>query len=254
MEGYSKSKHDSRKRRRSRSYDRNPQRSRSRERSDNRYERNRKSSPDKYTKSHRSYRDRSNPGSSRHSESHSTSGSREKTENYETEFSYVDFKVELNRLLFCGTGNDQLVLDLEDFWKFVIKYEGLLKKNGKPILNETLPDISKCNESGMPTEYSKVHCINFKMRIGIEELCSRISPYDREYDKKKKRLTKNIVQQFVDVVMLYLDFKNKEKFQKLKALRKFQSELPVAEYRYRIHTFATSSNNTNDPKCYGCDM
>lgn len=237
MEGYSKSRHGSRKRRRSRSYDRNPQVSRSRERSDNRYERNRKSSPDKFTKSHRSYRDCSNPGSSRHSETRSASDSREKPDSYGTEFSFVDFKIELNRLLFSGAGNDQLVLDLEDLWKFVIKYEGLLKKNGKPILVETLPDISKCDESGMPSEYSKVHCINFKLRIGIEELYSRISPYDREYDRKKKRLTKNLVQQFVDVVMLYLDFKNKEKFQKLKALRKFQSELPVAEYRYENKCF-----------------
>lgn len=147
------------------------------------------------------------------------------------EFTFSDYKSELNRLIYTENEEEKLVLDMNDFWQFVNKYEAVLKRSAKPILQKAV-DKLELNDIGIPTEYSKSHCVNIKLKVSFEELYGKIPPYDEEYDSNKKHLTKDIVKQFVDILLLYMDFKNKEKFNKLKKLRKAQADLPVAEYRF----------------------
>lgn len=151
------------------------------------------------------------------------------------EFSFSDYKIELNRLIYTENEEDMLVLDMNDFWQFVNKYEAVLKRNAKPILQDAV-DKNESNDIGIPIEYSKSHCVNIKLKVSVEELYAKIPPYDEEYDGNKKRLTEVIIKQFVDILLLYMDFKNKEKLNKLKKLRKSQADLPVAEYRYMFAT------------------
>ncbi|VVC91590.1 unnamed protein product [Leptidea sinapis] len=55
------------------------------------------------------------------------------------------------------------------------------------------------------------------------------------YDNRDKiKLQEGMFKTFVNIISFYLDFKNKEKFEKLRTLRKSQKELPVAKYRDEI--------------------
>ncbi|CAH2049462.1 unnamed protein product, partial [Iphiclides podalirius] len=53
-------------------------------------------------------------------------------------------------------------------------------------------------------------------------------------NRVRKKLDKNIFDSLLNVVSVYLDFKNKEKLEKLKKLRQTQRDLPVAKYRTEI--------------------
>ena len=59
-------------------------------------------------------------------------------------------------------------------------------------------------------------------------MLNRIS-YDEDSD-----LTVDIVSEFQTVLSLYIDFLQKEKFNKLKKLRQSQANLPIAEFRQEI--------------------
>ncbi|XP_077299574.1 putative ATP-dependent RNA helicase DHX34 [Arctopsyche grandis] len=150
------------------------------------------------------------------------------------DFSFTDYKGDFNRLIFADNDDDKLVLDVNDFWQFLNKYESVLKKNKKPVLQPSVKDEDKLNGAGLPIVHNKLYCVNISLKSTVDDLYSRIPPYDEDYDYKKRRLTRDIISQFVDVLLLYMDFKNKEKFNVLKKLRKAQSELPVAEYKDKI--------------------
>lgn len=50
----------------------------------------------------------------------------------------------------------------------------------------------------------------------------------------ESKITPLRLRQFLQIVVHYLDFKQKEKFQKLRKLRRFQANLPVAQYKSEI--------------------
>lgn len=159
----------------------------------------------------------------------SSSKQADRTDDYEN-FTFLDYKSDLNRVINWGTDLDKLIYDIHDFWPFVTKYETLLIKSGKSVIQKSSDSDCKTNNFDIPSEYSKTHCINLKLHASTDELFAKMPPYDEDYDKRRP-LTRSMFKQFIDIVVLYLDFKNREKFTKLKKLRKFQSELPVAEYR-----------------------
>ena len=64
------------------------------------------------------------------------------------------------------------------------------------------------------------------------DLLNRI-PY-QDYDDKRNLLSPSMVEEFRQILTLYLDFLQKEKFAKLKKLRESQANLPIAEYRTEI--------------------
>lgn len=72
--------------------------------------------------------------------------------------------------------------------------------------------------------------INFTIKKNVRRLYELLPVLDR--NGQKVRITIKQFQHFIDIVLTYLDFKQKEKFGKLKKLRKTQSQLPVTEYRY----------------------
>nr|XP_034176312.1 probable ATP-dependent RNA helicase DHX34 isoform X2 [Osmia lignaria] len=134
-------------------------------------------------------------------------------------FCFTKYKHELNKIF---SGNLNTVQDTDDFWKFVNKYETVQKKlnTSDAAVNFSLNDI------GVPKIYHKLHCINFKLSLNFNELFARVPPTEA--------LTKEQLSRFQNIIILYLDFKQKEKFAKLKKLRESQANLPVYQYKKKI--------------------
>ena len=66
-----------------------------------------------------------------------------------------------------------------------------------------------------------------------KDLLNRIpfQDYDRRDDDY---LSEKVVSEFSHILTLYMDFLQREKFSKLKKLRRSQADLPIAEYRNEI--------------------
>ncbi|KAL4710992.1 hypothetical protein ACJJTC_017957, partial [Scirpophaga incertulas] len=143
------------------------------------------------------------------------------------EFSFLNHKRSLNKILLYSNDTNTVTNNIDDFWKFISKYEATLKKAGKPLLVKESKN-SKFNSLGIPIEYSKFHCINFDTKIKF---------IDSVFDQRNQyKIDENLFEIFLSIVSIYIDFKNKEKFDKLKKLRQTQHDLPVAKHRNEIVT------------------
>ncbi|XP_059621067.1 probable ATP-dependent RNA helicase DHX34 [Phlebotomus argentipes] len=170
--------------------------------------------------SKRRHSDSSDEESRRKSSKHSSRDRNEETNL--VNFSFLDFKADLTRVLVGFSNNDQIVEDVRDFWLFMSRYESLLKKSGQCILPEPVETSQRSH-----TEYSKMFFTNLELTVKFSELQGRLSTYCKEITTKR-------LKQFLQIVLHYLDFKQKEKFAKLKKLRKSQANLPVAKYKDEI--------------------
>lgn len=150
----------------------------------------------------------------------SSSSSTSRREESDQDFYFSNYKHELNKIF---TANSNLIHDVVDFWKFVEKYESVKKRLGDS--EESAAD-SSLNSIGVPEKYHKSHCLNFKLNLSYGELFARVP--------EVKQLTKSRLLKFRDVIVLYLDFKQKEKLSKLRKLRDTQANLPVARYKDEI--------------------
>uniref|UniRef100_A0A182S9B5 Helicase ATP-binding domain-containing protein n=1 Tax=Anopheles maculatus TaxID=74869 RepID=A0A182S9B5_9DIPT len=194
--------------------------------------------------SHRYYDDhRSRHAGSRkthRSKSRSPPGSREPSASIEVEqtnlihFSFLDHKTELNRVLRGYCPRDQLVDDVNDFWLFVNKYEALLKRTGQPILPDPPPPhagssrLEHCPGGTIPSEYNKAFGCCVSLRVPIDELFARLG------GTGSGTITRTKLSQLLQIVSHYLDFRQREKFNRLRKLRQAQANLPVAKHREEI--------------------
>lgn len=183
------------------------------------------------TDERRSKRCRDDDKSSRHrnrSRSRSPSLGRQPKSSNEPEttnlvdFSFLDYKSDLIKILMGFTARDKIIDDANDFWLFLGKYEAMLKKSGQCILADPTADASGPG-------YHKTLNINLSITTPFIELFGRLSSYDRS-----TKLSEYKIRQFLQIVVHYLDFKQKEKFNKLKKLRRSQANLPVAKYKQEI--------------------
>ncbi|XP_055611931.1 probable ATP-dependent RNA helicase DHX34 isoform X2 [Uranotaenia lowii] len=154
----------------------------------------------------------------------------EKEETNLINFSFLDHKSALNRVLLGYCARDQLVNDVNDFWLFLNKYETLLKKTGQCILPEPLdPNEKKTADHLIEKRYNKAFCTPISLAIPLEELSSRLKHYD-----SSGKISDFKLKQFLQIVVHYLDFRQKERFNKLRKLRAAQKNLPVAKHRDEI--------------------
>ena len=133
------------------------------------------------------------------------------------EIQFEKHRSKLNRIFFRDEDLIQFGSDeYKDFWKFLGKYQNFQRMKQKQ------PKSSSSN-------YNKRLCQNFRLcPKNPQDLLNRIS-YDEDSD-----LTVDIVSEFQTVLSLYIDFLQKEKFNKLKKLRQSQANLPIAEFRQEI--------------------
>jgi len=133
------------------------------------------------------------------------------------EFRFNNYKHILNKVFVM---NPNLIHDVADFWKFVEKYETVKKRLDD---SNELAVNSALNSIGMPERYHKYYCLNLRLSLSYEELFAHIS--------EMEQLTKSRLLKFKDIIVLYLDFNQREKFNKLKKLRDMQNNLPITQYK-----------------------
>ncbi|XP_054287250.1 probable ATP-dependent RNA helicase DHX34 [Macrosteles quadrilineatus] len=135
------------------------------------------------------------------------------------DFSFHKYKYELNKV-FCR--DSDLVQDIDDFWLFVEKYENIKKRAAeKQRGGPAQSSVEKSN-------FDKSSLINLVLTTKVEELEGRLPPHHDD------PLTKQDLLDFRTILLSYLDFKQKEKFNKLRKLRETQANLPVFNHKQEI--------------------
>lgn len=124
---------------------------------------------------------------------------------------------------------DKLVDDVNDFWLFLKKYENTLRNGGQTILPEPLDESADNDDEIIPQQYHRAYCTRLRFSISFDKLYGRLSSYDQS-----TKLSERKVKQFLQIVLEYLDFRQKEKFMKIRRLRQMQAELPIANYKEEI--------------------
>uniref|UniRef100_A0A1B0BK13 ATP-dependent RNA helicase DHX34 n=1 Tax=Glossina palpalis gambiensis TaxID=67801 RepID=A0A1B0BK13_9MUSC len=133
------------------------------------------------------------------------------------DFSFCDHKSIFEILIYHDDHYCNIIDDKADFWKFVNKYENMLKNICQPILKNPLEDAEYVEIA----PYHKLKCILIKLQ---EEPKQKTAIANAS-------LTPLRIKQFQEIVLIYLDFKQKEKFSKIKKLRKTQVSLPIWKFK-----------------------
>ncbi|TDG41279.1 hypothetical protein AWZ03_012294 [Drosophila navojoa] len=129
------------------------------------------------------------------------------------DFSFLDHKSALSRHLFTKSTRHpvSLVENASDFWQFVNKYESMLRNMGQSVLPSLLND----SEHKQLQPYHK----------------SKHLPLQLDEEQVKDCEGDELQAQFQQLVLIYLDFKQKEKFNRIKKLREAQKALPIARFK-----------------------
>ncbi|XP_022219514.2 probable ATP-dependent RNA helicase DHX34 isoform X2 [Drosophila obscura] len=140
------------------------------------------------------------------------------------DFSFLELKVELNSILKVKSRQQLSFVENEpDFWKFVKKYECMLRSMGQTVLAQVLPEQELVRSQ--PYHRSK------HLAIQLDECALR-----QEQDNISE-----VKAQLQQLLLIYLDFKQKEKFKRIKKLRQAQRNLPIARFKGDLRTAMGSS-------------
>ncbi|XP_033607605.1 probable ATP-dependent RNA helicase DHX34 isoform X2 [Cryptotermes secundus] len=149
----------------------------------------------------------------------------------QVEFSFQRYSYELKVFL----RDEDLVPDPEDFLKFLKNYETVQKRAGGRKHNLASAETNTdANPLDIPLVYDKSHLVSIALTASLEQLASRLPP--------GSHLSQHQLSEFRDILLLYLDFKQKEKFTKLRKLRQSQRNLPIAQYKKQIVTAVRNEN------------
>nr|CAD7574761.1 unnamed protein product [Timema californicum] len=148
-----------------------------------------------------------------------------KPEDSNSDFTFERFRHELNQVYF----RDENFIDQEDFWKFLKKYESVQKK-ASDLRRVTKEDLTRIgtqedNPLGLPQSFDKSHLVSVCLTSSADEDRKRLLSRSVSWDR---------LVEFRSVLLLYIDFQQREKFTKLRKLRESQANLPVAQYREQI--------------------
>ncbi len=169
---------------------------------------------------HKKRRDRSRSRSPKRRRHRSREDSRE---GGQSQFDFERHKSKLIKIFFRDEdiipyGSDEY----KDFWKFLFKYQSFQRRQKSSSSSDHIP-------------YKKRLTQSLKLRPNDpHELLARIPFQDDEYYDRRSILTEEAVSEFQNILALYIDFLQKEKFAKLRKLREAQANLPIAEFRQNI--------------------
>ncbi|CAG2066817.1 unnamed protein product, partial [Timema podura] len=188
---------------------------------------NRSSPHEPYSSSSREFQPRQNKYED-HRKLGKYSNKSEKAAQYEesnSDFTFERLRHELNQVYF----RDENFIDQEDFWKFLKKYESVQKKASdlRRVAKEDLTRIGtqEDNPLGLPQSFDKSHLVSVCLTSSADEDRKRLLSRSVSWDR---------LVEFRSVLLLYIDFQQREKFTKLRKLRESQANLPVAQYREQI--------------------
>lgn len=153
---------------------------------------------------------------------------------FNQEFSFEDYQKDLDVLFFTDRDVIKKGTPLyEEFWKFHTKYQMMKKRQG--VTSWTAPRTNPSNELGIPTNYHRSFLINFGLNLPPpDKLISRLTPVDSERKSVRPKLTREHLMEFHQIILLYLEFLQREKMVKLKKLRESQEKLPIAQFKEEI--------------------
>ncbi|XP_006815471.1 putative ATP-dependent RNA helicase DHX34 [Saccoglossus kowalevskii] len=125
--------------------------------------------------------------------------------------------------------------DYADFWVFFKKY--LQYQNRKEASKEGLSTSRSGSKEmsdvlGLPKNYDKRYRINTSLRSKYFDHYTRPVSVTGEQDEDK--LSKEKVSEFRLALLHYVDFCQKQQFNKLSKLRRDQGNLPIAQYKDKI--------------------
>lgn len=143
------------------------------------------------------------------------------------EFSFCDHKHLFETYLMSADQRELIVENKADFWKFVNKYESMLKSAGQVILSAPL---NLADEETM--DLKSHHKAKFiALRLQLKDRHGNEPQYESSRDGIVTPLR---IKQFQEILLTYLDFKQKEKFAKIKKLRKIQKSLPIYRFKQQL--------------------
>ncbi|XP_060072123.1 probable ATP-dependent RNA helicase DHX34 [Ylistrum balloti] len=148
------------------------------------------------------------------------------------QFDFRKYRYSLNKIFFK---EDDFIQrgkkEYDDFWAFFEKYQAFQLKKGQQKKKQQV-DISKESKFGLPRNYDKQHRINVALTSKVvEDFLNKGRLVDADTPKE---LTVARVREFRSILLHYIDFVQKQKFNKLKKIKKDQENLPIFQYRQRI--------------------
>lgn len=169
----------------------------------------------------------------------------------EITFEWDRHKWELNQMFF----QDHDIIkrgteEYQDFFKFLSKYQAIQKqKKLQEIINKKSTkknklftkqsnqtkstNSSRSDTYDLPLDFNSRYTVNFALKgDSVDAVMRRLPPLD--LDEKNNRLPRRKVEEFKNIILLYLNFVQKQNFEKLMKLRACQRELPIAQYRQQI--------------------
>ena len=109
-------------------------------------------------------------------------------------------------------------VEYKDFWNFLSRYQKYQQQKKK---------------SSLSSDGNQHLAQSFRLcPQNPKDLLNRIAPQDDDYEDDI--LSEKDIEEFQSILTLYIDFLQKEKFNKLKKLRQAQANLPIAEFRKEI--------------------
>lgn len=126
--------------------------------------------------------------------------------------------------------------EYHDFWMFFKKYQDFQRRNphrrSKMLTEEDLQNTSRSGQLGIPSVYNKRHRINIS--LGCKNLESVLQKQSKYCHSGMPELTKTQLNYVQLVLLHYSDFQQKQKFAKLKKIKKDQQSLPIHQYKAEV--------------------
>lgn len=153
---------------------------------------------------------------------------------YDQEITFEDYQKDLDALFFTDRDVIKKGTPLyEEFWKFHTKYQIIKKRQG--VTSWIPPRTNPSNELGIPTLYHRSFMLNFGLNLPPpDKLISRLPLVNSERKSTRPKLTREHLMEFHQIILLYLEFLQREKMVKLKKLRESQGKLPIAQFKDEI--------------------
>ncbi|OWF54057.1 probable ATP-dependent RNA helicase DHX34 isoform X1 [Mizuhopecten yessoensis] len=169
----------------------------------------------------------------RHSSQQDTAGkSSSESDGPKEPFDFRKHRYSLNKIFF---NEDDFIKretkQYDDFWTFLEKYQAFQQKKGHREKEERKEPIKE-GKLGLPRNYDKRYRINVALTSKVvEDFLKKGRLVDADIARE---LTVKRVSEFRSILLHYIDFIQKQKFNKLKKIKKDQENLPIFQYRQRI--------------------
>ncbi|XP_063963631.1 probable ATP-dependent RNA helicase DHX34 isoform X2 [Lytechinus pictus] len=154
-------------------------------------------------------------------------------------FDWDSHRYELDKLFFDDDGVFKRgSSDYADFWSFFERYQSfqskkLTRTGGQKAKQTEVDKHTKTGKLKLPRTYDKRHRINLDLTVPSKHTLKSYS-HVAASGEERDELTSERVLEFKKVLLLYLDFNQKQQFNKVVKLRKDQSNLPIARYKETI--------------------